>query len=57
MKSAIAKLVADAEREELYGKITLEFRRGVITLVRTEKTQVLSSTEERSITSERNSNR
>ena len=57
MKTAIAKLVADAEREELYGKITLEFRRGVITLVRTEKTQVLSSTEERSITSERNSNR
>jgi hypothetical protein len=40
MKPAIAKLVADAEREELYGKITLEFRRGVITLIRTEKTQV-----------------
>lgn len=40
MKPDIHTLIAQAEREQLYGKITLEFRRGVIAIVRTEKTQI-----------------
>jgi hypothetical protein len=48
MKPDINKLVADAEREQLYGSITLEFRRGAVAVVRTEKTQIYDNrTEER----------
>jgi hypothetical protein len=43
MKPDIHTLISQAERDQLYGKITIEFRRGVIAVIRTEKTQIFDN--------------
>jgi len=57
LSTDITKLLEQAQRERLYGRISVEFRAGVPTLIRTEKTQILNNEDRNNEFAERHNNR